>query len=184
MKKHDLETFKFVTDHRDLFEQIQKDYRNASKEHDVEYTMLDYKKILGDMCKYLEGYLEYKKGDSEEYAGKLLHTTAKFFDTMFTDANYRMRMTLSDMVDINKAFLEETKRLQDMLEKINDDGGEVRNMVQVYNNQFRRVGKVYRDDMNIYLWLSSSGSKVYNHIIDADLRRKFYDPATPVMHRA
>lgn len=177
MKKENTATYKFVLDEKELFEEVQK---ANSKSHGsgAEYTILNYKKILDDMCEYLEGYLEYAEKDGKKYSSKVLATTAKFYDAIFDSKKYRRTITFSDMSDVTHDYLESTKKLQDLLVKIDeDDHTELHAMFVMTNNQYNKIARVFKDDMMIYLWLTTG----YN--ISSDLRQKYLNKDTPVMHR-
>lgn len=179
----------FCKDNRNLFEDVARSYQNTRETDDVVYSMLDYGKILDDMCEFINGYVDYLKKDEKTYAGKVLSTTLHFYNSMFEDKKYRRQMTLSEMKSINKSFLEQTKRLQDIMEglvsKYGDEAkpGELGELLFMSDNQYNKISKVYKDDMQIYLWLSTSNSKLLRREISVDLRVAFNDKTTPVMHR-
>lgn len=178
MKREDTATYKFVLDEKELFEDVQKANSKYSKGSDYEYSMLNYKKIIDDMCEYLEGYLEYDKGDDKKYSSKVLATTAKFYDAIFDSKKYRQTITFSDMTNITHDYLEATKKLQDIMVQVDDDDKtELHAMMIMTNNQYNKIARVFKDDMMIYLWLAIG----YN--ISSDLRQKYLNKDTPVMHR-
>lgn len=184
-----LNTRRFVEENRSLFEKVNKDYKNMRDTDDVEYSILDYEKILGEMCEYIESYIEYKKKAETKYAiEKVISSTIHFYDTMFTDEKkYRHKIVLADMKNINKGFLVLTKKLQTLMESLEETAktdNELKQLLCLSDNQYKKLSKVYRDDMKIYLWLSTSNSKVYKYDIDVDLRVTFNDKSTPVIHRA
>ena len=182
MKKEELSTYQFVIVNADLFDQVQKANHNTKSVHDVEYTILNYSKIINDICEYLDGYVEYNKGEDKKYSAKILATTAKFYDAIFESHKYRKTITLPDMKQLEADFLEGTKRLQDILVKMNDKDDELQAMLIMTNNQYRKLSKVFHDDMRIWLWLVTSNS--YNpYNLDAATRAKFNDKSTPVMHK-
>ena len=133
----------------------------------------------------MAGYKEYFDSDNDKYRYNLVSSTRNFFDNQFIDKKYRRMMTLSDFSDINKSFLEATKKLQDIMEDTKDDDNEVRTILTLVNNQYRKVAKVYRDDMRIVLWLRSLNSQSsMRYSITTELRQAFYDNTTPVIHKA
>jgi len=183
--KDNLSTKMFVKYHRNLFEDVAEEYNNMKDSDDVEYTILDYDKILNEMCEFIEGYIDYKNKGDDKYAGKVLGTTINFFNTMFTDTHkYRHTITLHDMKWINKNFLSLTKRLQTLIENnIKDSDNELNQLLKLTDNQYKKISKVYKDDVEIYLWLRSSNSMFYKHNISRDLISIFNDNSTPVIHR-
>lgn len=185
--KNNISTRLFVIKYRNLFEDVAKDYTNMKDSDDVEYTILDYEKILSEMCDFIEGYVDYKKKGDNKYAGKILSTTINFYNTMFTDTKkYRHVIVLSDMKEITKTFLSLTNRLQKLIEDLSDASDTDRELYQLLklsDNQYKKISKVYKDDLNIFLWLNLSNSKVYNNRPSLDIISAFHDESTPVIHR-
>ena len=183
--KNEINTKKFVIANRNLFESIASGYSNMRDEDDVIYSILNYEKILKEMKDFLNGYVEYKESGDDKYAGKVMSSAINFYNGMFETDKYRRTMTLSDMRSINKSFLELSKLLQDKMIEISEsyDDSETVGMLKLTDNQYAKVSKVYRDDMDIYLWITSKNSIVKPHVIPVDLRVKFLDKTTPVIHR-
>ena len=181
----ELSTKMFVIANKSLFEDVMRDYENARSEFESEYTILDYKKILSEIIDFLNGYVEYEESGDRKFSGKVLDRTKQFYDNMFEDKSYRTTITLSEFKGVTQAFLEKTKELQTLLEQYGDDKSrpELCAMCAMTNKQYKKLGKVCRDDVNIYLWLRSSNSSVFHHDIDAKLRQYFEDDTSPVMHR-
>lgn len=181
----ELATKSFVLQYKALFEEVMKDYSNVKHEYDSEYSILNYEKILSEMIDFMKGYIEYEEDGERKFSGKVLSRTKLFYDNMFMDKKYRMTITLSDFKDVTKTFLEKTKELQTFLEEHSCDKGrsELCAMCLMTDKQYKKLGKVYKDDMKLYLWLSASNSKVFGHDVDAKLRQYFEDESTPVMHR-
>lgn len=179
-----INTRSFVKTNKDMFEQVASNYENTTEIHRVPYSMLDYEKILTDICDFIEGYVEYKEKGDETYAGRVIGMTINFYDKMFTDPKYRRTAVLNQIRYINKQFLEKTNRLQDILEKYGDieDDKDLDKLLRLSNNQYAKLSKVYKDDMQIYLWLMSNNSKMFRTNIPPDLHRAFDDPSTPVLH--
>lgn len=182
MNREDLEAVSFVKGNTDLFEKVQDDYQCTYEKHDVDYTCLNYEKIVGQLVEYLKGYIECE--DKDKYRFKLISSTKNFFDAMFSDKAYRITMTLSEYPDINKGLLTHTKELTDLMEECDDSDHEMDILLKLIDNQYRKLSIVVKDDMNIYLWLRRMNSKssMY-HDIPSELRRKYDDPRTPVIHR-
>lgn len=182
----ELNMTKFTAANRRMFEDVANSYQNIKDSDNVQYTILNYGKILDEMCEFIEGYISYRDKGDNTYAGKVLSTTIYFYNAMFNDTDkYRRRMTLAEMKGINKEFLEQTKRLQSLLEKYSKDKSddkELSQLLNLTNNQYAKISKVYKDDMKIYLWLTSLNSRFLRKSIDVDLRIAFEDKSTPVMH--
>ena len=104
---------------------------------------------------------------------------------MFEDEKYRRIITLSDFRNLNKLFLIKTKELQTLLETYSEDKSnlEVHAMCEMTDNQYRKIAKVHKDDMQIYMWLVRSNSSVFYKALDEKTKRAFYDNSTPVMHQ-
>ena len=190
-----LNTQLFVEKHRNMFEDVARQYDDVKDLNGPQkYSILNYGKILDMICEYMTGYINYKEKGNNEYSDKVLSQTIYLYNTMFTDKKYRTKIELSQMTDINRSFLEGTKKLQTLLDeqtkllqtKEGPDAEELNKMIMLTNNQYGKLSKVYHDDMSIYLWLVSSKSKIkflnrYN--IDSKLRVDFNDKHTPVMHK-
>lgn len=179
-----------IRDNRSLFEDVN---RHDNTRDNGEYTILDYGKIVNDMGDYLEGYFKYKESGDDKYADKLLSSTHKFYDDMFTDIKYRTPFNLNDMRDINKEFIKNTKRLQALLEtddykdeKAKDekesDSKEIKAVLKMTDNQYNKLMKVYKDDAKIYLWLATRYSP-FRKSLDPKLHAAFENEKTPVIHR-
>jgi hypothetical protein len=177
----------FVITHKSLFDEIAKKYNNMKDRKNVEYTILDYSKILNDISDYIEGYLKYREQGQNTYDGKVLLTTKYFYDGMFkpNSMTYRKIIALTDMNYINEDFLKGTKRLQTILDAQSPtpDDTEFKSILLMTDNQYKKISKVWNDDMHIYLWLSTSNSKIFCKKIDDETRRAFDDKYTPVMHK-
>lgn len=181
-----LSTRLFVAENKKIFEDVAKDYKISSRYRIAKYTILDYRKILDELCAFVRGYYDYKQKNDDKYKNKVFESTRAFYNKMFTDDDkYRKEISLPQMKDINKGFLEGTKKLQDLLEEYipkSKDDIEFHRVLIMTDNQYRKISKVYRDDMEIYLWLATDGSTVYEHHIPAKLRADYLDTSTPVMH--
>lgn len=191
-----LNTQLFVEKHRNMFEDVARQYDDVKDLNGPQkYSILNYGKIIDMICEYMTGYINYKEKGNNEYSDKVLSQTIYLYNTMFTDKKYRTKIELSQMTDINRSFLEGTKKLQTLLDeqtkllqtKEGPDAEELNKMIMLTNNQYGKLSKVYHDDMSIYLWLISSKSKIkflnrYN--IDSKLRVDFNDKHTPVMHKS
>lgn len=172
----------FVRDNKNLFEQIiVNDERKNYNDSNV-YTILDYKRILSLMKEYLSGYIAYKSKKEDTYeSAKVLDKTKKFYDSIFTEAGYRRKLKLPEMVDINKDYLQlsnELRQIIDMTKNDKDQDRELTTFLQLTENQYKKLAKVYKDDMNLWLWLS------YLKDCSEDLKRSFRDKGTPVIHKA
>ena len=151
------------------------------------YSMLDYEGIIDKMCKYIEGYVDYKASGDKKFNGKVLSTTRTFYDNMFNDKKYRKVLKLKEIQDSHKQFLISTKKLQSLLEKYIDKQDydyELQQLITMSNNQYKKLSKVYKDDMDIYRWQATIDSKLYSYPIPATTRANFYDINTPVIHPA
>ena len=178
----------FVKSNKSLFEDVASKYKNAKDADDVQYSMLNYSKILNEMAEYIEGYIDYKEKGNKNFSGKVLQTTEFFYSKMFEDKKkYRRLVTLDDIRGTAVEFLKDSKNLQTVMEnasKYDDSDDELRQLINLTDNQYRKLSKVYKDDMRIYMWLSTSKSPIYRRTISADLRTDFKDKTTPVMHVA
>ena len=168
-----------IKHNKSIFEDINRSFDTHTDNAD--YTILDYNKILTDMCDYLEGYYKYKENGEEQYADKILSSTHKFYDVMFTDIKYRKPFRLSDFKSINEEFLVNTKKLQSLMET-ELEGYEEDAMLRMADNQYKKLMKVYKDDTQIYLYLLSRNSR-FSRSITAELYSAFENEDTPVIHR-
>ena len=177
----ELETRKCTETNKNLFEDVANGYVNAKDIYRVQYTILDYEKIIDQMIEYLDGYVRYSKSDNDKYNGKVLTVTRSFFDKMFTEKEYRMKINLEQFQDVNK-----TKELQSVIETYLSDksiSAEMESLIRLTNNQYRKLAKVCRDDMKIWLWLTTSNSKHFKYHLDNTTQSAYADKKSPVMHK-
>lgn len=175
----------FVVDNKDLFQQVAHEYKCDTKKRERQYTQLNYRYILKEMVDFVNGYIEYKEKDSSKYAGKVLGTAKSFYDGMFSNKKkYRRKLFLPEIKDTYADFLRGTKELQALLEANLNRGNidpEFRMLLTMTDNQYRKISKVCRDDMQIYLWLATEDTS-YEYHISGKLRADFVDSNTPVIH--
>lgn len=185
LTKESLSMKGFVIENKGLFEKVAQEYKYDTKYRERQYTQLNYRYILKEMVDFVNGYIEYKEKDSGKYSGKVLGTAKSFYDAMFTNKKkYRRKLYLSEIKDTYADFLRGTKELQKLLEdnveRANGDP-EFRILITMTDNQYRKLSKVCRDDMQIYLWLATENTS-YEYSISGKLRADFVDDNTPVIH--
>ena len=184
--KENLSTKEFVKANKQLFEDVAKEYSKPSPNGE-KYTQLNYERILNDMCDFIDGYVKYKTDGEDKYKGKVLLTSRRFFDDMFSDkGKYRKELQCSEIKDSFEYFLKGTRRFQDLMEKnldYSEKDAEFANLLKLCDNQYRKVSKVCRDDMQIYLWIRTKDSAVYRYDLSAKLRADYADTRTPVIHK-
>lgn len=187
IKPSELATRKCVEANKNLFEDVAKGYINAKDLYRSQYTILNYNMILDQMIEFIEGYTEYAKNGDDKYRGKVLTISRNFYDRMFTDKKkYRKTINIEQFRDINKSYLEKTKTLQTIIEGYLDDksiSGEMNSLIMLTNNQYKKLAKVMRDDMKIYLWLTTSGSKFFAYHLDNSTRSEYTNKNSPVIHK-
>lgn len=187
LKSSELATRKCVENNRSLFEDVAKGFVNAKDIYHTEYSILDYETILNQMIEFVDGYAQYSKEGDKKYNGKVLTISRNFYDRMFTDKKYRRKITLDQFKDVNTIFLQKTKQIQNLIEgylKQEEKTSEMSSFLSLTNNQYKKIAKVYRDDMKIYLWLTTSNSKFFSFNLDASTRSEFTNKFAPVMHKA
>lgn len=183
---NELSTRKCVENNRNLFEDVAKGFVDAKDIFRVQYTILDYEKILDQMIEFIDGYKQYSGGDDHKYEGKVLTISRNFYDRMFTDKKYRRKINLEQYKDISANYLKRTKELQGIIESYLSDksiSGEMDSLIRLTDNQYKKLSKVVRDDMKIYLWLTTSNSKHFAYHLDDTTRKQFANPKAPVMHK-
>jgi hypothetical protein len=183
---NELSTRKCVENNRNLFEDVAKGFIDAKDIFRVQYTILDYEKILDQMIEFIDGYKQYSGGDDHKYEGKVLTISRNFYDRMFTDKKYRRKINLEQYKDISANYLRRTKELQGIIESYLSDksiSGEMDSLIRLTDNQYKKLSKVVRDDMKIYLWLTTSNSKHFAYHLDDTTRKQFTNPKAPVMHK-
>lgn len=183
----ELETRKCVENNKNLFEDVAKGYVDAKDVYRIEYEILDYEKILDEMIDFIDGYKEYAESDNKKYDGKVLTVAKHFYDEMFKDKKYRKKIVLEDFKKLNKGYLIKTKSLQGIIENYLNDkdiSSEMNALIRLTNNQYKKLAKVCRDDMKIWLWLTTSNSKHFAYHLDDSTRSQFTNKSSPVMHRA
>ena len=178
-----------VCEYRTMFEDVAKIHPNIRPNDAVLYTAMDYEKILQEMCTFLEGYVSYLDDGKSDYDGKVITSTKKFYDSMFSDLSekspYRKQITLEDMRHINESFIEGTQKLKLVMESMVEKhpGIETEQLVTMSKNQYGKLAKVYHDDMQLYMWLATKNSRVNSKSAPVKNRVDFWDLKTPVMHR-
>jgi hypothetical protein len=138
------------------------------------------------MIDFIDGYKQYSEADKHEYDGKILRISQKFYDKMFTDKKYRKVIDLDQYKDMNSSYLKKTKTLQTIIETYLKDktiSAEMDALIRLTNNQYKKLAKVCRDDMKIYLWLTTSGSKFFAYHLDETTRSAYSNKKAPVMHK-
>lgn len=188
MKVMAKEIGQIVCEYRTMFEDVAKTVPNIRPKDDVMYSSIDYGKILTEMCTFLEGYVSYRKENQSDYDGKIISSTKKFYDGMFSDMSekspYRSQHTLADMKSMNQTFLEGSLQLKSVMDSMSEElpDLESRQLVTMTKNQYNKLAKVYRDDMSLYLWLATRNSRTNPKVAPIENRMAFYDVKTPVMH--
>lgn len=186
-----VELFKRVeyTNKSNLFTKVANDNVRARHIDETDYTILNYSKILNDIASFVEGYVKYKEEGDNRFASKVLDTTINFYDKMFEDKSYRKIITLQMFSDISEDFLKETTVLQELFIKCDkliesSFDHELEQLTAVTKKQYSKISKVFRDDIKIYLWLTSKGSviKTPYSVLPGDLMYAFNNKSTPVMH--
>lgn len=176
-----------VENNENLFENVAKEYSKAKDIFRVQYSILNYDKIIDELISYLDGYKKYANGEnSKKYEGKVLTMTRAFFDKMFTAKEYRKKINLSEFRENNFNYLKKTKELKGIIEstlKEDNKSAELNSLIRMIDNQFKKLAKVNKDDMKIYLWIVNADSKFFKFNLDANTRKAFFDKTTPVMHK-
>ena len=185
LSKELLSTRLYAKNARNLFMQVSES-RNRKILGKQKYTILNYPRIVREMYEFIDGYIECKASGEYKYRDTAFGTTIQFYNKMFTDKGYRREVTLDDIPDMMKQFLEWTNKLQDVMEKhlneLNVDT-EMRSMFELTNNQYRKLAKVNHDDMEIYMWLVFKQNLASTAPdLPGTLRAAYLDESTPVMH--
>ena len=170
---------KSIADNRNLFEKIAEKQANAvsTNKRFIKYTILNYKKMLDEMCEFIDGYVSYKGNDGETYKGKVLSTTVHFYE-QFLD--------LTQMQTISKDYLEGSKRLQKLIDQYSaqdyKDDKELKSLIALTEKQYLKIMKVHKDDMQIYLWLTSKDCKHGRTTLSPTVMSAYKNEKTPVIH--
>lgn len=176
-----------VDDNKNLFEDVAKEYNKAKDVFRVQYSILNYKKIIDEMISYLDGYKKYAAGDdNKKYEGKVLSISRNFFEKMFSSKDYRKKINISAFREENLDYLKKTKELKGIIEstlKEADKNAELNSLIRMIDNQYKKLAKVNKDDMKIYLWIVNKDSKFFSYNLDDKTRKAFYDKTTPVIHK-
>lgn len=172
-----------IIKNKNLFEDVNRDYTKAEYSNDEKFTILDYHKIFDVMYKYVTGYFNYKRKGEEKYSDRVFTSTHRLYDSMFSNPSYRKEISLFEMKDISKEFLTGTKKIQDLVDQDYDPSSEQYAILKLTDNQYRKLMKVFTDDMKIYLWLSTRNSTTSSYPISDELLNAFVDQTTPVIHR-
>jgi hypothetical protein len=186
LTKDSLATKNYVRSAQDMFEDVMDSYTNR-RDDNRKINILDYVKILKEIHDFIEGFINYKSKGTNEHASDIAAKTVRFYNSMFVDdKRYRHKMPLKDFPKMQEEFLNETKRLQSLMEShVNESNidPEMKLILQLTDNQYRKLAKVNRDDMAIFLWLMWANTfRSDRYDIPPRLRMMFNDPTTPVMH--
>lgn len=177
----------FFKRNRADFETIAREYQNMSDNNDIEYDILDYSKILKSIESFVSSFCDYKEEnpDDRKYMDKLILSTKNFYNKMFIDKEYRTHITLNQFPEISKQFIELSKNIQVLIDNISKSNDmDTLQMAYMVDSQFNKISRVFKDDMQIYKWLSLSGSKIFSVGIDEDIRKSYLDVNAPVMHKS
>jgi len=179
-----------ICEYRTMFEDVANTYPNIRPKDDVMYSSMDYGKIFGKICEFLEGYVAYRDENDQSYDAKILQSTKSFYDSMFADMGvnspYRKTCTLADMRStVMESFLTGTHNLQMVMESMQEKYPDIQTeqLAVMTTNQFNKLAKVYRDDMDLYLWLATRNSKTNSKQASVQNRMHFMNVDTPVVHR-
>lgn len=185
LTKDSLSMKTFVADNRTLFEEVAKEYKYDTRKREKKFSQLNYKYIISEMIDFVNGYIEYKDKGGDKYTGKVLGTAKSFYDDMFINKKkYRKKLYLPDIKNTYTDYLYGTRDLQKLLESNLDRSTkdpEFHMLLTMTDNQYRKLSKVCRDDMQIYLWLATEGTS-FEYKISGKLRADFVDDNTPVLH--
>lgn len=186
LTKEELATRIHVKNARNLFIDVSESRVNGYTDK-REFSILNYPRIVKEMYEFVSGYIKCKAdGKYDKYKNTAVGTTIQFYNNMFADDKYRKKIHLTDFDDIIKGFLEWTDKLQTIMdEHINElhIDTEMNTMFQLTNNQYRKLAKVNRDDMEIFLWLTyKTDINTKARDISGALRAAYLDDKTPVMH--
>lgn len=176
------EVREYIMKNRDIFEDVQKArHENSGTSRVGEHSILNYPKMIEDMVRYVEGFKKYKNDGNKEYKHKVLQSTYNFYNGMFSGdekSDYRKKISLSEFPNLNYKFIEKSKKLHQLIQELKGSiDNETLNLITVTEKQYKKIAKVNKDDMKIYMWLSANMS------ISAELRTFYEDPRTPVMHK-
>lgn len=179
-----------IDSNRNLFEEVarKQSMSVSTNKRFTKYTILNYKKILDEMCAFIDGYVSYKDSDGQTYRGKVLSTTVHFYEQMFVNGGkaYRVDFDLTQMEDIIKDYLEGSKRLQSLIDKYLDekykDDKELSSLIALTEKQYMKLMKVHKDDIEIYLWLLNRDNKYFRKTISNSLMSSYKDDNAPVIH--
>ena len=178
-----------ICEYRTMFEDVASTVPNIRPNDDVLYTSMNYEKILKEMCAFLEGYISYRDKNDHVHDDRIISSTQNFYNAMFSDMSpnspYRHQITLADMKHVNESFVQETQRLNTIMESIVEryDDFDSQQLMTMSKNQLRKLCKVYSDDSQLYQWLATKGSRVRSINAPVEKRVAFWDLTTPVMHR-
>lgn len=181
-----LQTRECVERDKNLFERVANGYVSAKDVYKVQYTILNYIKILDNMIEFVKGYKDYESSDDRKFDGKVLSVTRQFYNKMFTDKSFRKVINLDEFKSINEEYLKKTKELQNLMENYlcaDKLSAELNSLITMTNNQYKKLAKVYRDDMKIYLWITTADSQFFQFHIDDSTRNAFNDKKAPVIHK-
>lgn len=186
LTKENLATFVHIKNARNLFIDVA-DTRSKITYDKREYDILNYPRIVKEMYDFIDGYIKCKASGNYKYKNSAVSTTVQFYNNMFKDKKYRKHINLCEMDELMKGFLEWTDRLQTLMDEHLHELGvdtEMKAMFDLTNNQYRKLAKVNRDDLEIYLWIlyDSGIDKEHKRSLPSNLKIMYENKLTPVMH--
>ena len=149
---------KYVENELDTFENVSKTILNAETRFAKnKYIILDYKKILNTINNNLDGYIDYKKsGEKAVWDNNILDTVVKLYNSFFDDIKkYRGVIQFKEFKDVTSDFLDGTNKLKEKLDKYSDMSkysGNVKAVLKLTDNVYKRLCKYQNMDMKIYLF--------------------------------
>lgn len=180
----------FVTSKLNLFEKVASTESHKISVNTQQYIMLNYKKIFKTIIEYVEGYQDIYDNEPDKaklYGDKVIGTTKKYFDSMFTDESFKVSLDLRKVQSVFTDFLEGSKLLQNKLDMLSrpdiiNGNRQLEQILIICDNQYKKISKVCKDDMNIYLYLMTKDTDCPTANISMELLKTHKDSSTPVIH--
>lgn len=164
-------------------------YVNIADKYNKKFKILDYTKILNLITQYMRQYVTYLHTEKDKYKDRILGLTQAFYDSLFKKEEYKKEVSIQEFKDEIDAFINGTKGFQTVIKEVEHEcccdcamAKECEHMVTISVNEYLKIGRVFRTDLNLYNSIRKSGSKVYNEPFTSEQSYVFSNEETPCMH--
>lgn len=179
----------YVEKEYDTFEKVSKSIMNADVKYAKDkYVILDYKKILKTINTNIDGYIDYKtSGEKAKWDDNILETIVKLYNSFFDNVDvYRGVIRFKEFKEVTSDFLAGSNELKKKLEKYSENAnysGNIKAVLKLTDNVYRRLCKYQKMDMKIYLFELNLNLGLEPGRMSQDAYDGYGDMTCPCMHK-